>query len=182
MRKAKGSFRKSMCSLVIKVAALSAAAIPVAVGCGRVNQESVHAAHASTANAASVESVRCTDLPTDFATRPATDCSKLRNSDGTLKRLPDAPPGERGRIVLFHYDDFGPHGMAHNLLGSEWWSWDRGGSFEPCDEFDVRVVVEEGGATGAPPRRYPTVKGASDYRLVDRESALRYLDSQSADL
>lgn len=134
---------------------------------------------------------RCRELtgdpPAPWPGRAArnTDCGSSKNSDGTSKRSPMAPPGERGRFVLFHYDDFGPGSMAGVLLGSEWWSWEGGGSFERCDEFDVRVVIYDGRAPHAQREaqtRYPTLPRTQDYRHVERSEALRFLDAQIVEL
>ncbi len=88
--------------------------------------------------------------------------------------------GERfvmlGRV---HHDDFGPQAMSP--LGFAWWSWEPGGSFEICDRFDVRVVVYAGSHKEAA-RRFPTVKGESDHRLISREAALAHLDARIAEL
>lgn len=72
--------------------------------------------------------------------------------------------------------------MAGTLLGSDWWSWEPGGSFEPKDAFDVRVVVYRNRAPAEVEARYPTVRGESDHRLVEHGAALRYLDAQLAEL
>jgi hypothetical protein len=68
------------------------------------------------------------------------------------------------------------------LLGDAWWSWEAGGSFEPGDEFDVRVVVYQGRTLDEVKERYPTVKGKGDYRLIQRDEAIRYLDDNIAEL
>lgn len=125
---------------------------------------------------------RCRGLPAR-RTPPATrECASPRNSDGTSKALGPAPPSEPGHTLLFRYEDFGPPSMADGLLGSEWWSWEAGGSFERCDAFDVRVVVHDGRRLEDTRARYPTVRGVGDYRLVDRGRALRYLDERIAEL
>jgi hypothetical protein len=72
--------------------------------------------------------------------------------------------------------------MAGKLLGAAWWSWESGGSYEPCDEFDVRVAVYDARAADEAKLRYPTVRGESDYRLVERNEAVRFLTAEIADL
>ena len=84
--------------------------------------------------------------------------------------------------MLFHYDDFGPQAMAGELLGQSWWSWEAGGSFEPCDAFDVRVAVHAKQAAQWVTARYPTVRGESDVRIVARADALLFLDAKIAEL
>jgi hypothetical protein len=98
------------------------------------------------------------------------------NSDGTPKRLGPPPPDEPGATMVLVYADFGPPAMAHELLGTAWWSWEGGGSFEAGDAFDVRVVVYQKRTQAQVEARYPTVKGKSDYRVVNKVDALKYLD------
>jgi hypothetical protein len=83
---------------------------------------------------------------------------------------------------VLRYDDFGPQAMAGQLLGADWWSWEPGGSFEPGDAFDVRVVVYRDRPPAEVVARYPTIRGESDHRLVERAAALRFLDVQLAEL
>lgn len=144
----------------------------------------------SATNAASTLALRCQELPGgDSASIPWPPASARRadfpsplNSDGTRKRLPPPPPNEPGHTLLFQYNDFGPQAMQLGLLGQSWWSWEAGGSFAPGDEFDVRVVVYQGRTRKDIERRYPTIKGESDYRLIQRDEALRYLDEQITEL
>lgn len=72
--------------------------------------------------------------------------------------------------------------MQLGLIGTEWWSWEAGGSYEPGDSFDVRVVVYQGRSARQVEAVYPTVKGQSDYRLLPRAAALQYLDKRIAEL
>jgi hypothetical protein len=66
--------------------------------------------------------------------------------------------------------------MAGEMLGPEWWSWAHACCFAPDDQFDVRVVAYHGRALADVRARYPTVENAADYRYVERDVALRYLD------
>jgi len=85
------------------------------------------------------------------------------------------------RALVLDYADFGPQVMAEPLLGDEWYVWTRPGDLAPDDRFDVRVVVYQGDRA-AIERAYPTVPGRSDYRLVARSEAVRFLDRQLAEL
>ncbi|MBU1069948.1 hypothetical protein KJ975_10315 [Myxococcota bacterium] len=133
--------------------------------------------------------VDCARLPGACPARPwppaqarAADFPGERNSDGTLKRLSPAPPNDPGHTVVLCYDDFGPPSLQEGLVGPEWWSWEAGGSFEPGDSFDVRIVVFSGRTEQEVQELYPTVKGISDYRRLSRDAALRYLDEKIAEL
>lgn len=72
--------------------------------------------------------------------------------------------------------------MQLGILGQPWWSWEAGGSWEPCDAFDIRVVVHAGPLTDDVRERFPTVRGKSDYRFVERDRILRYLDEKIREL
>lgn len=132
------------------------------------------------ASATPVSAARC------GAFRPAcpanVDFPSPTNSDHTPKCFPEASPADPGHTVVFRFDDFGPPSMQLGLVGTQWWSWEAGGSFEPGDRFDVRVVVHQGRSEADLETRYPTVRGKSDHRLLSREAALRYLDAKIAEL
>ncbi|MBX3202570.1 MAG: hypothetical protein KF850_11450 [Labilithrix sp.] len=160
------------------------------LGCSTARSEptSTVATGAATASAAREGAVdaaglRCRALPAvpDDAAR-SRDCSAPHNSDGTPKRSAPAPASERGTTVLFHLEDFGPPSMQLGVLGDAWWSWERGGSWEPCDQFDIRVVVHRGALDDATRARFATVRGRSDYRYIERGAATRYLDARIAEL
>lgn len=133
-----------------------------------------------TATTGSASAARC------GAFRPAcpvsVDFPSPTNSDHTPKCFPEASPADPGHTVVFGYDAFGPPSMQLGLVGSEWWSWEAGGSFEPGDRFDVRVVVYQGRNHAEVEKRYPTVRGKSDHRLLSREAALGYLDAKIVEL
>ncbi|NOU30842.1 MAG: hypothetical protein HOO96_23330 [Polyangiaceae bacterium] len=147
------------------------------VGCSHPVPTSSSAAEASVTPASAG---RCD------AFRPACpvsiDFPSATNSDHTPKCFPEASPVDPGHTVLFTVGDFGPPSMQLGLVGTEWWSWEAGGSFEPGDRFDVRVVVYQGRSLAEVEKRYPTVRGTSDYRPLSREAALRYLDAKIDEL
>lgn len=104
------------------------------------------------------------------------------NSDGSAKRLPPGPPSEPPYTLVLQYDDFGPPSLSHELLGPEWWQWERGGSWEIDDSFDVRIVVFRNKSREEVEKYYPTKKNTSDYRYVSYEDAIRFLDHALHDL
>jgi hypothetical protein len=78
-------------------------------------------------------------------TSPSPDCSpSAPNSDGTPKRARPGPPNRPFETLVLDAEDFGPQASSFSLIGMQWWSWEGGGSWEPCDSFDVRVVVYRG--------------------------------------
>lgn len=105
-----------------------------------------------------------------------------RNSDGSLQILPPGPPSRPPYTVVLAYDDFGPQVMAWELIGMEWWQWEAGGSWEPGDRFDVRVVVYRGLTLAAVRAEYPTVEGRADYRYVSHDDAMAHFDRAIAEI
>jgi hypothetical protein len=105
-----------------------------------------------------------------------------RNTDGSLKRGPDAPAPVPGSVLLC-YDDFGPQALASELLGMQWWSFKNGGSWAPNDSFDIRVVVYRTGARDRVRAVFRTdAKRSLDYRLVPYAKAIGWLDARIAEL
>jgi hypothetical protein len=105
-----------------------------------------------------------------------------RNSDGSLQVLPPGPPSRPPHTLVLAYDDFGPQALAHELLGMGWWQWEAGGSWEPGDRFDVRVVVYRGISRAAVEAEYPTIEGRADHRHVTYDDAIAYLERAMAEI
>lgn len=105
-----------------------------------------------------------------------------RNSDGSLQILPPGPPSRPPHTLVLAYDDFGPQALAFELIGMEWWQWEAGGSWEPGDRFDVRVVVYRGMTLAAVQAEYPTVEGRADYRYVSYDDAMAHFDRAMAEI
>lgn len=105
-----------------------------------------------------------------------------RNSDGSLQVLPPGPPSRPPHTLVLAYDDFGPQALAGTLIGAEWWQWEGGGSWEPGDRFDVRVVVYRGLSLAAVEAEYPTVEGRADYRYVSYDDAMAYFERGLAEV
>jgi hypothetical protein len=105
-----------------------------------------------------------------------------RNSDGSPQILPPGPPSRPPHTLVLDYDDFGPQAMAFGLLGMQWWQWEAGGSWEPGDRFDIRVVVYRGITLAAVQAEYPTVEGRADYRYVSYDDAMAYFERSMAEI
>jgi hypothetical protein len=90
--------------------------------------------------------------------------------------------------LVFRHDDFGPQTSAGHLLGQQWWSWEGGGSWQQCDDFDIRVVVYRDLARDVVEARYPSAqskddlveRGLADDRYVEYGEAIRHLDEEIA--
>jgi hypothetical protein len=112
----------------------------------------------------------------------STELEVQRNSDGSPQVLPPGPPSRSPYTIVLAYDDFGPQAMAFGLIGMDWWQWEGGGSWEPGDRFDVRVVVYRGMTLAAVEAEYPTVEGRADYRYVSFDDAMEYFALNMAEI
>ncbi len=140
------------------------------------------------AEGSTCHAMRTTDAAT---TKPGshwpTDCTgKTKNSDGSPRTAPPGPPSSPPEALVFRYDDFGPQASAGKLIGQGWWSWEGGGSWQQCDDFDIRVVVYRGVSLEAVEARYPSARskadlverGLADYRYVEYGEVIRHLDEE----
>lgn len=105
-----------------------------------------------------------------------------RNSDGSRQVLPPGPPSRPPYTLVLDYFDFGPQALSFSLIGMSWWQWEPGGSWEPGDRFDVRVVVYRGISEEVVAAQYPTVEDEADYRYVSFADAMAYFDHNIADI
>ena len=111
------------------------------------------------------------------------DCPSPVNSDGTPKRASTQYADVPGDVMFLPYHAFGPQASAWRVAGLQWWQWEAGGSFEPCDAFDIRIAVTTLGDRAAAEARWPRAhsradlieRGLPDLRWVTLDDALRYL-------
>lgn len=84
--------------------------------------------------------------------------------------------------MVLAYSDFGPGVLASNLLGQEWWQWQSEGGDNPATRYSVKVVVYWDVSLDKVKQAYPVVpKKKQDYRYVERDNALTFLDSAIQD-
>ncbi len=82
-------------------------------------------------------------------------------------------------MLVLDYRDFGVQAAAYQLLGMEWWQWLPHGDSDPDTEYDIKVVVYKEVGLQSVKRAYPVVyERNQDYRYLDFDSAMRYLDEQ----
>ena len=114
---------------------------------------------------------------------PVEEARALRTTSGHERTADSGGGSQSGSapMLLLDYEDFGPQVMAHELIGFQWYQWDAHGSEDPGVHYDIRVVVHEKGQLEQARKRYPVVKGKTDYRYVDAEFAIAYLDRMIAD-
>ena len=80
--------------------------------------------------------------------------------------------------LLMNYTDFGPQVIAQEIIGMEWWQWqDHGDSVDRS--YAIKVVVYNDIAEEIAKRAFPVNPEKNlDYRYVEYEKALEYLDEK----
>lgn len=78
-------------------------------------------------------------------------------------------------ILLLNYSDFGPQVMTYELIGYEWNQWKSEGHKLP-DDVEVKVVVYRNKAESAIKKEYPVIRGKSDYRYIEYNQAMQFLE------
>ena len=80
--------------------------------------------------------------------------------------------------LVLDYSDFGPQATAYELIGYEWWQWERHGDSRPR-HYAIKVVVYRDILLSEVRKAYPVVKEKEqDYRYVSHDEAIAYLDNQ----
>ncbi len=78
---------------------------------------------------------------------------------------------------IFKYEEFGPPVIANDLIGMDWWQWQKYGDSRPT-KYDIKVVVYKGVKFQEVKNKYPvSSKDLQDYRYVEYEKAIKYLDN-----
>lgn len=82
--------------------------------------------------------------------------------------------------LVLQYQDFGPEGMAGELLGPERWPWANEHYSRP-QQFDIKVVVYRGVPLKDVKITYPVDKDSNqDYRYIEYSQAIQWHDDQLA--
>lgn len=79
-------------------------------------------------------------------------------------------------VVVLPYQELGPQVAVHDLIGYEWYQWDNHGDSDPNTEYDVKVVVYRNIPLEKVKELYPVIVGKQDYRYLDYETAINYLN------
>jgi hypothetical protein len=96
-------------------------------------------------------------------------------------RIVKKPSSSLRHTAIFDYEDFGPHVMAYELIGDDWNRWKNEGHELP-DDVEIKVVVYKGVSLAEVKNAYPIIRGMSDYRYVEYDSALLFLDRRIKEL
>ena len=81
------------------------------------------------------------------------------------------------RIIVLKYLDFGPQVFSYTLIGFERYQWDCSGCGTPDQHDDIKVVVYRNIELSEVKIRYPVIERVSDYRYVEYNNALTFLEN-----
>ena len=80
------------------------------------------------------------------------------------------------QFLVFEYADFGPHAMAWETIGGQWWQWDPHVRNEPMHEAAIKVIVYHETSIRRIEARFPVDESRlMDFRYLDSKEAIRYL-------
>jgi hypothetical protein len=84
-------------------------------------------------------------------------------------------------MVVLSYDELGPQVAVHELIGYEWYQWNSHGDSDPNKFDDVKVVVYRNIPLEKVKEMYPVIVGKQDYRYLDYEAAINYLNKMEGE-
>ena len=87
-----------------------------------------------------------------------------------------AKDGTHADMVVLSYHELGPQAAVHDLIGYEWYQWDNHGDSDPNKEYDIKVVIYRNIPLEKVKEMYPVIVGKQDYRYLDYETAINYLN------
>ena len=81
---------------------------------------------------------------------------------------------ETSKIRVLDYNDFGPQAVANEIIGMEWWQWEKHGDPRP-GKYNIKIVVYQGIELTLVKNKFPVNKNKfKDYRYVEFDAALDY--------
>ena len=89
--------------------------------------------------------------------------------------------GAHANTLVLSYDELGPQVAAHELIGYEWYQWNSHGDPDPKKFDDVKVVVYRNISLEEVKGMYPVVVGKQDYRYLNYEAAINYLNEKEGE-
>jgi hypothetical protein len=87
----------------------------------------------------------------------------------------------RASTVVLSYQELGPQAAVYELIGKEWYQWNNHGGSDPNEVDDVKVVVYRNVSLEKVKEIYPVVVGKQDYRYLDYETAIKYLNKNEGE-
>jgi hypothetical protein len=93
----------------------------------------------------------------------------------TTKQQPNS------NTIVLSYHEIGPQVAVYKLIGKEWYQWNSHGSPNPQTVDDVKVVVYRNISLDKVKEIYPVVIRKQDYRYLDYETAIKYLNKNAGE-
>lgn len=89
---------------------------------------------------------------------------------------------EKSNTLSLNYRAFGPQAMAYEIIGNEWWQWQKSGGDDPTKSFDIKVIVYRDASVAELTERFPLIpEKFIDSRYLKYEDAIVYLDKHIAE-
>lgn len=86
------------------------------------------------------------------------------------------------KTEILDYTSFGPQAMAYTLIGFNWWQWLPHGDSNPKSHYPIKLVVHRNVAIDSLRKHYPVIPAKQqDYRYIELEKAIRYLNANIAE-
>jgi hypothetical protein len=84
--------------------------------------------------------------------------------------------------LVLDYSDFGPQAMAYELIGFQWWQWEKPCCSEPDTIYNIKVVVYKDIPLNEAQALFPVnPEQQQDYRYLEYSKALTYLNQHIQD-
>jgi hypothetical protein len=83
--------------------------------------------------------------------------------------------------VVLSYQELGPQIAVYELIGKEWYQWNSHGGSHPHEIDDVKVVIYRNISLDRVKEMYPVVVRQKDYRYLDYETAIKYLNKNEGE-
>jgi len=85
-------------------------------------------------------------------------------------------------VIVLDYSDFGPQAMAYELIGFQWWQWEKPCCSEPDSIYNIKVVVYKDIALNEVKALFPVnPEQQQDYRYLEYSKAVSYLNQHIQD-
>ena len=114
--------------------------------------------------------------PVDFIRE--TYGERLKNVPATHKQKHNL----KKQTVVFKYADFGPQAIAYELIGFNWYQWNRSGCGEPRKRYDIKIVVYRNINLSKVKELYPIIVGKIDYRYIEYNEGVNFLNHKIVEL
>jgi len=82
------------------------------------------------------------------------------------------------KVIVLKYRDFGPQCISYELIGFDWWQWDKCSDQDQNYKYDIKVIVYRDIPLEDIVKLYPVIKSKKqDYRYLPYNKALYFLNT-----